>query len=74
MLPIYLSFAYQCSMKMAIINSLNMFQYSPVFVDKQILLCNCLEVKFLVQVFLFFFCDVCDVCDVCGPKTRNFTV
>jgi len=42
-------------MKKAIINSLNMFQYSPVFVDKQILLCSWLEVKFLVQVFPFLF-------------------
>lgn len=55
MLSIYLSFAYQCSMKMAIINGLNMFEYSPVFVDKQILLCNWLEVKFIVQVFPFAF-------------------
>ena len=61
MLCIYLSFAYRCSMKMAKINSLNMFQYSPVYVDKQIFLCGWLEIKSIVQVFPFLFCGVVDI-------------
>jgi len=41
-------------MKMAIINKQNMFEYSPVYVDKLVLLCSWLEIKLLVKVFPFF--------------------
>jgi hypothetical protein len=38
-------------MKMAIIKSLNIFEYSPVYVDKLISLLSWLEIKILVEVF-----------------------
>ena len=45
------SFEYQCSLKMAIRNTKNMYEQSPIHVDKWSLLCNLSVIK-LIYIFI----------------------